>query len=646
MPLEPASRALGYYPERQEEPEPLIDRWLASLRFLFRGARLPGSTNVAAFAADVAGHASRFSTKEVAGRLPELRYRLRRDGLRRDLLAECFGVYQRALSLHGPQSLSADALGAALFMVEDGISALRGATDRTHALGLAAFTHALGGTPVHVMSASDARAGRLAAQLRPPLETLGFAPGHVSAEMSMRLRRDAYSAPIICAAYREFASDYLRDRLTLGRSSGRLSAALGAVASSGRATERLMLAGLQCALVDEADIVMLDDALVPIAISAEADDSQSRLLYEQALELARALEPELHFRLDEDGATLTRTGTERISRLVTPLGGIWAAPLRRNDVIETALDVLHVLKRDSDYRVQGGQVLFPAPQQTDTEGPVETTEALRKLVEIKEGCRSSIRRDMLATISVPRFFNRYLSLGGTCVGVHGATRDLWKLYRRRALAFGVGEASPEYGIRVFTSGTTKWAAVAECARVRAGGGAAVVIAVRSPDQAQAGMAALAAGGIKATFIRSGGNDAGESDLAVADTPGGVVLILHPAERMACDDSARRVPRHVIIAELRPAIRELANLVRVIGATSCELMLSVDDKAMEPHLGTRGGHARGGAAGAGDELSPGQALKLARRVQRSAENAQALARRDLQARDTYLRDFFAVSGARD
>lgn len=645
MLAEPLSRGQGYYPERPEEPEPYIDRWLANLRFLLQRARLPRSPNVEAFAAEVAGHANRSSAKEVSARLPDLRYRLRRDGLRPELVAECFGAYQSALFPHEPQSLSADALRAALFMVQDGISALRDETDRTHALGLAAFTHALRGIPVHVLSASDSRAGRLAALLRPPLETLGFAPGHVSAGMSYRDRIDAHSAPIVCAAYREFAGDYLRDRLTLGGSRGRLSAALGVVASDGRVTERPILAGLQCALVDEADVVMLDDALVPIAISAEADDSQSRLLYEQALELARALEPELHFRLDEDGARLTRPGTERIARLVTPLGGVWAAPLGRSDLIETALDVLHVLKRDSDYRVQGGQVLFPE-QQTDARGPVEITEALRKLVEIKEGCRSSIRRDILATISVPRFFNRYLSLGGTCLSVHGVTRDLWRLYRRRALAFGAGEASPEYGIRVFTSGTAKWAAVAESARLRAEGGATVVIAVRSPDQAQAGMAALAAGGIEATLIRSGGNDAMRSDLPVADTPGGVVLILHPAERMACNDSVRHVPRHVIIAELCPAVRELSHLVRVFGATSCESMLSVDDKIMEPHLGTRRRYVTGSGAGASEELLPAQARRLAKRVQRSIESAQALARRDLQARDTYLRDYLAVSGTRD
>ena len=646
MPVEPASPAQGYYPERPDEPEPLIDRWLAHSRFLIESAFSRRPPDVAAFAAAVAGHAKRFSIKEVAARLPDLRYRLRRDGLRAELVAECFGAYQGALSAHCPQFLSADVLGAALFMVRDGIAALREARDRAHSLGLAAFTHALRGAPAHVMSASDARAGCLAALLRPPLETLGFAPGHVTAGMSLRARRDAYSAPLVCAAYREFASDYLRDRLHLGRSRGRLSAALGAVAAEGPGAERLMLAGLQCALVEDADVVMLDDALVPIAISAEADESQSRLLYEQALELARALEPESHFRLEEDGAVLTATGMERLARLVTPLGGIWAAPLRRNELIETALDVLHVLKRDRDYRVEGGQVLFPELHDAGAGETVQTKDSLRKLVEIKEGCRSNVRRDVLARISVPRFFNRYLSLGGTCAGVHGAARGLWELHQRRALAFGVGEPVPGYGTRVFTSGTARWAAAAESTRARTAEGAAVVIAVRSPDQAQAGMAALAAAGIKATPVRSAGDDAGESNLAAADTPGGVVLVLHPAERMACYDALGRAPRHVIIAELRPSVRELAHLVRAFGATSCEMMLSLDDRAMEPHLGKRRADAIRNGSGASDELPSRQASQVARRIQRSAENAHALARRDLQARDTYLRDFLAVSGARD
>lgn len=643
---DPASHATAYYPELPDEPELLVDRWLANLRNRIDGALSRRSPDVATFAVDVRRHTERFSAGRFAAILPDLRYRLRRDGLRVGLMAECFGLYSAALSQHGSAVPSAEVLGAALFMVQGGIAELREASCRGHALGLAAFTHALRGTPVHVMNASDARAERVAGLLHPPLEKLGFVSRHVSTGMNQRLRREAYSAPVVCASYWEFASDYLRDRLRLGGLRGRLPGSLKGFSADARGRGGLMLAGLQCALIDDADVVMLDDALAPLAISAAADESQSRLLYEQALELARALEPESHFQVDENGSRLTDTGVERLARLVTPLGGIWAAPLRRNELIVTALDALHVLKRDRDYRVENGRVAFPKPQETDAEEPVRNMETLRKLVEVKEGCHSSGRRDVLARISVPRFLNRYLNVGGICAGAHGGERDLWALYRRRVSVFGIREAVPECGARVFTTGTAKWAAVTESVRVRMAEGAAVVIAVRSAEQANSGLEALSARGITPAFIRGAGDEAEQNASAQADVPGGIALVSYPAERTVIRDSGKRVPLHIIIAELRPTVREIAHLVRTFAATSCEVMLSLEDKAMEPYTNAVSGFAKGIESGAGGELPFRKARRLAKRAQISAEAAQALARRDVLSRDKYLKELLALSGARE
>jgi preprotein translocase subunit SecA len=572
-----------------------VDRLFAGLAFRFQYAfgrtlRQPGW-----FAAQVDSQIQRYRDAEPAALIGALRYRLRRDGLTVPLLAECFAFYSGALRA----PLSRDVLAAARRLAQGGIVELHDPASRRHAIALAALACALHGDNVHLLAASDAAAKSLAAAIAPLFLRLGIRVACVARDTAAAARREAYAAPVVCAAHRELALDYLREGSQAGRP-GMLRTTLERLSGTGAPP---VLARLQYALVEDADLVMLDDAQAPVVIAAQADQSRERLMYEQALELARALAPETDYTVEEGSIRLTEPAARLLERLVAPLGGIWSARQRREELITWALEALHFVKRDIDYRVENGRVAFPPPADAAQEpGPDELE--VRKLVEVKEGCRLSARAEVLARMSVPRFFGRYARVAGTCADARGLEHDFWSLYALRTARAGERPAIRTPACRVFLTSAAKRAAVVE--HVRAG---AAVIAVRSRAEAQALQAVLAEARLEAT---------------IAALP-----VLQDQEQVT----------EITVAELPAARRHIAQACVAYGASSCTLLLSLEDDAVG------GGFAWIArlSAGPSGELSPRWSRWIAGAAQRAAERTQRLARQDLGARDRVLDDLLAVSG---
>lgn len=366
-----------------------IDRLLAGIGYRLHNAVARTLPAADALAAEVERHALRWQAARLDQAVPDLCYRLRRDGLRRALIAEGFGLYAAQL----PASPAPPVLAAALGLVRGAIVELAGAAERRCALVLAALVRALHGERVHLLCATDASAKSLHELIAAPFSALGVSAGCVLRATPAAARRAAYAGAVVCATHREVAQDHLRDRLQAGEARGRLRGQLARLTADG---ESLIAGELGCALVEDADLLMLDDAAAPVALAAEADQSSERLRYEQALELARGLQAQADYTIEGDAIVLSEAAASVLERLVAPLGGAWASRQHRETLVALALEALHLFRRDVDYRVQGGQVLFPPrPAQDGAEAPPEDAE-LQKLVEVKEGCRLSARQHLAA----------------------------------------------------------------------------------------------------------------------------------------------------------------------------------------------------------------------------------------------------------
>jgi preprotein translocase subunit SecA len=644
--MERASARDGHvpYPERDDAPEPVVDRLLAGLGFGCHNLFARTARTSALLAETVARHVSHCAGQSLLARIPELRYRLRRGGLQPELIAECFGFYCAALASTGVERPARETFASALLLLQGGIAEMADVTGRQYALGLAATVRAVEGTPVHIVTVSDARAQHMAEGLRGPLAALGIRVGVVKQGMDRRGKREAYSAPVTCGAQREIGTDYLRDRLRLGGRARPLAGRIRRLSGELSAEKEPLLPGLICALVEEADVCMLDEANAPLVIATDVDPTAERLMYEQALELARALARGGDFTVEDDGMRLTQAGARRIERLVGPLGGIWAARQRREMLVAAALKALHQLKAERDYRIEGGRVLFPEarPEET-TEDEVPPDPVIKRLVEVKEGCLASPGRDVLARLSVPRFLRRYLHLAGTCGDARGIEREFWSLYSIKTTRVGRTPSRVACAPVVYGTAEAKRAALVHRVRDAVAGSRAALISVRTQTEMQAVAAAFGEAGIHLDLLQGTGDEADRQALNALDRPGAAVLALHFAERNVMSPGARGVPLSLYVAELHDAGRHVHRIARAFAADSCDMLLSLEDDAVVSQVARPVLAAARIGAGTGGALSPVWSRWLTGLAQRGVERAYVLMREELMSRDKRLEDMLTFSG---
>jgi preprotein translocase subunit SecA len=633
----------GFYPERAAPREAALDRFAGLLAQRARLAFARALDAQGPLGGEVARHAASRRSAPLAAAVPELRYRLRRDGLAGPRLAECFGLYRAALPADEDEPSDAALAGAAA-LVGGALVDLADARCRWNALAFAAAAFALCGVPVHLYAASDARARLAAARLQAPFAALGLAASCVHGGMSAAERRVAYGAAVACGTQRVIAYDYLRDRLQLGRRQrslqGRLERLSGDTTSS---AQMLLLNGLHCALVEDADQLLLDDLRVPLVISAEVDSSGDRLTYEQALELAQALEAGAEYTVDGGAAQLGARGSQKLAQISVVLGGVWTARQEREELVAAALSALHGMERGRDYEVAQGRLQFPAAPGGPQGAPPET---LQRLLEVKEGLPFAGRREVLARLSVPQFFRRYLRLAGTCGDARGLEMEFWSDYGLQSLRAGWPAPRRETPARVFATTAQRRAALLASVRDHVAGGRAVVVALRTAAEGAALVALLQQEGLPFGMLRGGTPEEERGALAALERPGSLTLSLFPAHRGVARAARADAPLHLVLAELHEASRHVAQMARAYAAGSLEQFLDLQDAGVAARSGALALRlARSRARGDGELPAPA-AARFAAAAQRAAERVAARQRSELLQREQALEDTLAFSGRQE
>jgi hypothetical protein len=233
---------------------------------------------------------------------------------------------------------------------------------------------------------------------------------------------------------------------------------------------------------------------------------------------------------------------------------------------------------------------------------------VRKLVEVKEGCRLSSRPDVLARLSVPTFLARYPALGGVCADASGLEPEFWTVYSLKTWRLGRRAAPREPACRVFVTAVAKRAALLQHARS--------IFAVRTRAEGQSLQEALKVAGVEAPVIAL------------------PLLQALPPELSG---------RDLVVAELPLAARHVAQAAEACAAQSCTLMLSLEDELVARGIAPAWAALARLAVRGGEELSPRWARWIARRAQLALEHSQRAARQDLKARERLLEDLLAVSG---
>ncbi len=340
------------------------------------------------------------------------------------------------------------------------------------------------GRGCHVITVNDYLAKRDAEWMGKVYHFCGLRSAYIGQEMDPSARRDAYQADVTYCTNKEVTADYLRDRLSLGRLRSLPEALLEKIVDgAGRGTDRLVQRGLNCAIVDEADSVLIDEAVTPLIISGEAPNPEQVRSFAQAAELAGRLTENTHFRANHRyrEIDLTDAGKRRIAELAETLGGVWSAPRRREELIVQALTARWFYLREKQYVIQDGKVVIVDEFTGRLMPDREWRDGLHQAVEAKEGLEVNPPKDTCARISFQRFFRAYRKLAGMTGTANEARREFWQIYHLPVVVIPTNRpcARDKGRDRVFASAEAKFLAVVDETRRLHEQGRAVLIGTRS-----------------------------------------------------------------------------------------------------------------------------------------------------------------------
>jgi preprotein translocase subunit SecA len=402
---------------------------------------------------------------------------------------------------------------------------------------LPAIAAGLMGHPVHIVTVNDYLARRDAEQLRPVYNALGLTTGLVEHEQEPQHRRQAYSCDVTYCSNKELVFDYLRDRLALGARRARarlLIDDLFKTKLAGR-SQRLLLRGLHFAIVDEADSVLVDEARTPLILSGVQEQTENDVeLYETALDIARRLTcgEDFHVLASEKAIRLTGAGERLVADLTSGLRGLWAIRRARDELVQQALSALHLFRRDVQYIVADGKVQI-VDEYTGRVMPDRSWErGIHQLIEAKEKCAITDRRQTLARITYQRFFRRYMHLCGMTGTAVETAGELRAVYGLRVLRIPTNRPlrRTNVGTRIFPSAELKWNAVVDSAKTATRQGRAVLIGTRSVDASERVGGLLAQAGLEPVILNARQDRQEAEIVARAGQPGRVTVATNMAGR--------------------------------------------------------------------------------------------------------------------
>ena len=463
-------RMLAQRPQCEDPPQGLDAIWHQFAGLSRRLARRPHFFLDQAAKVATRGESFRhLSDRRLRRLMAPLRLRFQR---RRDSRADCemaFAILSEVAARTVGLRPYREQIAAALAIEAGCVAEMATGEGKTLVATLPAVIAGWRGRGCHVITANDYLAGRDADLMAAVYRYCGLTVGCIRPDMPPAARKQAYNAHVTYGTNKEIAADFLRDRLLRGHLQG-LPAVLLAKMAGDRAdrVEQLVQRGLECAIVDEADAVFIDEAVTPLLISGQGANQAQCEAYMQAARLARQLDTHTDYRIDPSSREiqLTRRGRRRLDELTRTLGGVWQGRRRREELTVQALTARIHFRRNQHYVVHDDQVVI-VDEFTGRLMPDRTwRQGLHQAVEAKEGLAIQPPKETQARISFQRFFRLYRKLGGMSGTVAEARAELWGTYRLPVVPIPTHRpclriVSPD---RVFTTAAGKWQAVLEAIR--------------------------------------------------------------------------------------------------------------------------------------------------------------------------------------
>ncbi len=371
----------------------------------------------------------KLSDAELKAKTDEFKKRLENGETLDDILPEAYAtVREAACRVLGMEHFRVQLIGGVI-LHQGRIAEMRTGEGKTLVATLPSYLDALAGKGVHVVTVNDYLAKRDAEWMGKVHEFLGLTVGVVLNSMTSEERQAAYNCDITYVTNNELGFDYLRDNMAIYK-------------------EQCVLRGLNYAIIDEIDSILIDEARTPLIISGQSDKSTK--LYEAcdilAKQMTRGADMEEFSKMDaimgieqeESGdfivnekdklVNLTAQGVSKVENFfrIDNLADPENLEIQHNIIL--ALRANNLMFKDHDYIVKDDEVLIVDEFTGRVMPGRRYSDGLHQAIEAKEHVKVKRESKTLATITFQNFFNKFekkCGMTGTALTEEREFRDIY-----------------------------------------------------------------------------------------------------------------------------------------------------------------------------------------------------------------------------
>ncbi len=336
---------------------------------------------------------SELTDEQLQAKTDEFRDRYKKGESLDHMLPEAFAVSREgAKRVLGLYPFHVQIMGG-IVLHEGNIAEMRTGEGKTLTATMPVYLNAISGKGVHVITVNEYLSKRDATEMGQLYNWLGCSVGVNNSEMSPDQKREAYKADIMYSTNSEIGFDYLRDNMAVYK-------------------EDQVQRGLNYALVDEVDSILIDEARTPLIISGPGTGTSK--LYRQTDRFVKQLKKDVDYKVDLESKTvsLTDEGIKKAEKYFNLKNLYDPENTALTHHLDQALRANYIMLLDKDYVVQDGEVLIVDSFTGRVMEGRRFSDGLHQAIEAKEGVEIQEENKTMANITYQNLFRMYNKLAG------------------------------------------------------------------------------------------------------------------------------------------------------------------------------------------------------------------------------------------
>lgn len=337
---------------------------------------------------------AKLSDDELKAKTPYFKDLLKNGKTLDDILPEAYAVVREAAYRVIQKKPFFVQVCGAIAIHGGNIAEMKTGEGKTLTAVMPAYLNALSGNGVHIVTVNEYLAQReVDGEIGTVYRWLGLTVGLNIRDLSRQEKRDQYACDILYSTNSELGFDYLRDNMAV------------------REEDLVQVRGLNYAIIDEVDSILIDEARTPLIISGGA--KTSAVSYQAADSFVKSLSNE-DYEIDIETKTiqLLESGVNKAEKQFNLKNLYELENVSLVHRINNALKANYIFTNGVEYMVQDGEVVIIDSFTGRVLKGRQYSEGLHQALEAKEGVEIKQETVTVATITYQNFFRMYKKLSG------------------------------------------------------------------------------------------------------------------------------------------------------------------------------------------------------------------------------------------